>query len=371
MDSVDTVSSDIGEIVESLRYNAYGRKRSMDWAKFDDCVHSPKPASKYTNRGFTGHEHLEDLLLIHMNGRIYDPVVGRYLSLDPNIQDPFSTQNYNRYSYTLNNPLKHKDPSGYIFHQSGRIFKKIWRPVTAIAASVLTFGAATPIFASLVSSAGLMGTTATIASKALAGAASGFIGGTIASKSVKGGLQGAFGGAMAAGVGGFFGSTWNLEKLERVATETLVGGVSTAASGGKFTDGLLMSRITASARHLYNSVVRYDVDWKPGGPAQKKLMSQMPIKGANNVGTQGHETIDPEGWGNEGGKLSRFFNQVPGVNAVAGMHDVFQINLDRIWLPNARDIFNVPGMIPASAVTYAALMQGPASQALLVEKRRR
>ena len=368
LDSVDTVSNDRGEIVESLRYNAYGRKRSMDWAKFQDCVQAPEPASKYTNRGFTGHEHLEDLLLIHMNGRIYDPVVGRFLSPDPNIQDPYNTQNYNRYSYTLNNPLKHKDPTGYIVNKIGGFLKKIWRPVLAISASVLTMGAATPVFASLVTSAGLMGTTAAVVSQALAGAASGFVGGAIASNSFKGGLQSAFGGAMSGGVGGFFGCTWN---LERVATEALVGGVSTAVSGGKFNDGLLLSGITASARHLYNSVVRYDVDWKPGGPAQVKSESAMPIEGANNVGTQGHETIDPEGWVNEGSKLSRFGNHIPGVNAVAGMHDVFQINLDRISLPHARLIFNVPGIIPASVVTYAALMQGPASQALLVEKRRR
>ena len=173
---------------------------------------------------------------------------------------------------------------------------------------------------------------------------------------------------MAGGVGGFFVNTWN---LERVAAEAIAGGVSTEVSGGKFTDGLLMSGITASSRYLYNSVVEYDVDWKPGGAAQVKKLSDMPIRGANNIGTQGHEIIDPECLTCEGGILSRFLNRIPGVNAVAGMHDVFQIKLDTISLPYARDIFNVPGMIPAGAITYAALMQGPASQALLVEKRRR
>ena len=64
------------------------------------------------NRGYTGHEMLPEFDLINMNGRCYDPVVGRFLSTDNFVQDPFSSQCYNRYSYCLNNPLKYSDPSG-------------------------------------------------------------------------------------------------------------------------------------------------------------------------------------------------------------------------------------------------------------------
>lgn len=56
---------------------------------------------------------LDDLGLIHMNGRIYDPKIGRFLSADPHIQSPINLQSYNRYSYVLNNPLKYTDPTGY------------------------------------------------------------------------------------------------------------------------------------------------------------------------------------------------------------------------------------------------------------------
>ena len=65
------------------------------------------------DRGFTGHEYLPWFKLYNMNGRLYDPVVGRFLEPDPVIQDASSTQNLNRYSYALNNPLKYVDPSGY------------------------------------------------------------------------------------------------------------------------------------------------------------------------------------------------------------------------------------------------------------------
>ncbi len=63
-------------------------------------------------RGYTGHEHWNQFGLIDMNGRFYDPVVGRFLSPDPYVQSPTNPQNYNRYSYCLNNPLKYTDPNG-------------------------------------------------------------------------------------------------------------------------------------------------------------------------------------------------------------------------------------------------------------------
>ena len=66
----------------------------------------------FADRGFTGHEFLSDFNLYNMNGRLYDPVLGRFLSPDPYIADPSFTQSYNRYSYVLNNPLKYNDPTG-------------------------------------------------------------------------------------------------------------------------------------------------------------------------------------------------------------------------------------------------------------------
>jgi RHS repeat-associated protein len=68
-----------------------------------------------TDRGFTGHEHLDELGFVHMNGRIDDPLLGRFLSPDPHIQDEGLLQNYNRYSYVLNNPLRYTDPSGEVW----------------------------------------------------------------------------------------------------------------------------------------------------------------------------------------------------------------------------------------------------------------
>ena len=64
------------------------------------------------HRGYTGHEHLPEFGLVNMNGRMYDPLLGRMLSPDPYVPDPYFSQDYNRYSYARNNPLVYTDPDG-------------------------------------------------------------------------------------------------------------------------------------------------------------------------------------------------------------------------------------------------------------------
>ena len=72
-----------------------------------------------TARGFTDHEHLDGVGLIHMNGRVYEPELGRFLSPDPFVQAPENTQSLNRYSYVFNNPLSYTDPSGFFSDDGG------------------------------------------------------------------------------------------------------------------------------------------------------------------------------------------------------------------------------------------------------------
>ena len=64
------------------------------------------------HRGYTEHEMLNEFDIINMNGRLYDPVLGRFFSPDNYVQMPDNSQSFNRYSYCLNNPLKYTDPSG-------------------------------------------------------------------------------------------------------------------------------------------------------------------------------------------------------------------------------------------------------------------
>lgn len=67
-----------------------------------------------THHGFTNHEMLDGLNLIHMNGRVYDPTLGRFLSVDPIFMAETNGQSLNPYSYVMNNPLSVTDPTGYV-----------------------------------------------------------------------------------------------------------------------------------------------------------------------------------------------------------------------------------------------------------------
>ncbi|HUS25350.1 MAG TPA: RHS repeat-associated core domain-containing protein, partial [Candidatus Binatia bacterium] len=92
---------------------AFGKRRVANWTT--DGTKALLNAKHAVDRGFTFHEHLDHVELIHMNGRVYDPLLGRFLSPDPNGM-PFSTQGLDRYGYAGNNPLNRVDPSGYRWH---------------------------------------------------------------------------------------------------------------------------------------------------------------------------------------------------------------------------------------------------------------
>ena len=108
--SSSVVADDSGMAQSNYSYDAWGNPRNAsDWSAL-----SAWPDYE-ADEGFTGHEMMSSLELVHMNGRVYDPLIGRFLSPDIFIQAEGNLQNYNRYSYVLNNPLKYVDPSGNEF----------------------------------------------------------------------------------------------------------------------------------------------------------------------------------------------------------------------------------------------------------------
>jgi len=95
-------------VTAEYSYDAWGRRRDKDdWS----YTLSGEP-DLLAGRSFTSHEYLPWFKLVNMNGRLYDPLLGRFLSPDNYVQLPDFSQNYNRYTYCLNNPLIYTDPSG-------------------------------------------------------------------------------------------------------------------------------------------------------------------------------------------------------------------------------------------------------------------
>ncbi|WP_062703394.1 RHS repeat-associated core domain-containing protein [Chryseobacterium indologenes] len=232
--SILAISSSSGKVLERRHYDAWGNFTHLQkgyGAIITDKVVIDR-SLLLLSRGYTGHEYFPEVGIIHMNGRLYDPLLRRFLSADENIQDPFNTQNYNRYGYVLNNPLMYTDPSGEIVWMiaigavAGAYFTGVkangsynplkwnwgatWgKIVMGGAIGAFTGGVATVIGASALAYA----TTSW-------GIQGGILGGAIA---------GASGGAVAGAISGFASSVMFGENILK---GTFMGGLSGGVAGG-------------------------------------------------------------------------------------------------------------------------------------------
>lgn len=248
---------------ERQSFDAWGdRRNAANWSELrtTDAANRQTSAMDY-DRGFTGHEMLDDFGLIHMNGRIYDPEIGRFLSPDPYVQVPEYSQNFNRYTYVLNNPLSYTDSSGHMIDWIAAAVVAIYKAVGAYGAFV---GSA---YAAGASAAGVVGGVIAATGAAVVGLAvpGVFLGGAVGG--VRGALLAGANVAMAAynlgssiaaggdagdvlrGIGvnfvtailtaGLTGSGAFDNYFVRAAGHGILQGSANAAMGGKFQDGFI------------------------------------------------------------------------------------------------------------------------------------
>ncbi len=229
--SIDTMTDADGQVVDRRSYDAWGKQRHFDW-QGAGSLYSMRLL--FTTRAYTDHESIEEVGLIHMNGRVYDASLARFVSADPHIQAAGMSQSYNRYSYVLNNPMKYTDPSGYFFKKLFKSIKKAVKKVVkaikpfigVIIAAVVTFYCP-PCLA-------LVGGNA-VALGALAGAAAGAASAAVNGGNIlKGAITGGISGAIFAGIGV---SGW--EDTAKVLAHGVAGGFMSVVQGGKFGQGFL------------------------------------------------------------------------------------------------------------------------------------
>ena len=251
--SITHIVTASGTPVAEYSYEPWGRARNPETL----VLYSPGSEPELLlGRGYTGHEYLPWFRL-YMNARLYDPLVGRFLAPDPFVQEPDFTQNFNRYSYCLNNPLKYTDPNGeFVFTTTVM--------VSLFVGSVIGIGAGVWQGVKIAEAKGLTGwdKALTIAGGGLiggvAGFASGYVGAAVgAAASVGGFLGGAVAGAAAGATGGAingFGQTMlatgdfcqslnqmvfqaGAGSLSGALVGGLIQGVTSAAQGNNFWDG--------------------------------------------------------------------------------------------------------------------------------------
>ena len=119
--NITHIATSDGTLVEENSYDPWGRLRNPETKEIYSLGTEPE---LMLGRGYTGHEHLTWFGLINMNARLYDPVLGRFLSPDPFVQMPDFTQNFNRYSYCLNNPLVYVDENGELTSVKFELFSR-------------------------------------------------------------------------------------------------------------------------------------------------------------------------------------------------------------------------------------------------------
>lgn len=202
--STELIVSDTGTVIQAMSFDPFGARRNdLNFASLTTASIVNFDVS-VTTRGFTGHEGLDGVGLIHMNGRVYDPRLGRFISADPIVQAPTNTQNLNRYAYVLNNPLSYTDPSGHFF-------KKFAGLIAGAALTIATGGAASPFLASWYGAAGL-------------GAITGAVGAAVnGGNIIQGAVIGAFSAAAFYGVGSHFDGMAQGNQAARAATLESLG----------------------------------------------------------------------------------------------------------------------------------------------------
>ena len=231
--SITAVTDANGAVLARYRYDPWGKQT---------LVAGSNTGIDQTRQGHTGHEML-DGGLTHMNGRLYDPLISRFVSADLIVQQPYNLQSLNRYSYVLNNPLGYTDPSGYFgWEISPSLGRGLFMLGGVMFGAVL--GPAGPIFAG-----GSWATT--LASGALAGGVSGFIASGGNAQAAK---QGALAGGLFAGAGligtgldkaGYAG--FANDGLGRALLHAGAGCISANAGGGSCGSGALQAGFTKFA----------------------------------------------------------------------------------------------------------------------------
>ncbi|MFN7219785.1 MAG: RHS repeat domain-containing protein, partial [Burkholderiales bacterium] len=205
---------------EFLGYDAWGKRRNANGQ--DNNIAAWVGLSSKTDRGYTGHEHIDDIGLIHMNGRLYDPITGRMMSADPIIQAPYLLQNYNRYSYVMNNPLSLTDPSGFSWWTRNR------RAILGIAVAAFIGGFDFSAFLSNGSFSWSLGANGIGGAIAGGFAAGGTMGGNMESA-----INGAFSAAMFAMAGDLSGAMGLAEgSVGKVIIHASVGCFGASMAGG-------------------------------------------------------------------------------------------------------------------------------------------
>jgi RHS repeat-associated protein len=232
--SISVITDENGLVVERLSYDAWGKRRNPNGT--DDTAGS---ITSQSTRGFTGEEQLSIGGLVHLNGRVYDPLLARFTSADPTVTDPMNMQGWNRYSYVGNDPLAFTDPNGFSWFS--KAFGWIGKAFTAVGNFIKqNFMSIVQITLNVVLNAATLGACVPCVAAVSAAIVTGISGGNLGQV-----LKAA---AIAAVTTWAFGGTEALASnpIAYVGANAAVGCASSVASGGSCASGAASAAVGAA-----------------------------------------------------------------------------------------------------------------------------
>ena len=272
--SISVITNETGAVVERLSYDAWGKRRNADGS--DDTTGS---ITSQTTRGFTGEEELSVSGLVHLNGRVYDPLLARMTSADPTVTDPMNPQGWNRYSYVGNDPLAFTDPNGFSWLSS--FFHSVSHAISGAVHAITHFFATNAIARAILQVAlnivlsplGPIG--AAISAAVVVGLSGGNLGQMLKAGFIAGVTAfaldqiGTFTYGSAHASPAFDSSDFNAGNYAaNIAGHAAVGCASSVASGGECGSGALSGAVGSALAPLTNSVfpnARTDIGQRIGG----------------------------------------------------------------------------------------------------------
>jgi RHS repeat-associated protein len=374
--TITVITDEAGNVTERRSYDAWGKRRNQDGTAMTNAFVTPD-----VRHGFADDEELDEVGLVNMNGRLYDPATGRFMSADPTVQYPGDMQNYNRYSYIDNNPLCTIDPSGYgffddVFGAIGDLIGGVVSAVTHVVKAILNNSVIRTAISVYVGYQLGVGDWQLFGSNAIAnGAAGGFAAGLIQGR---GDLRAAISGAVSGAAFGWAGGIGNADSLERYAAHAfagcagaligggdcargavsavagkfatnntpsswgdfgkfaatvIAGGTASVIGGGKFENGAF----TAAMGYLFNQLTH-------SYPSSNNSIVDRAVAQYN--AEYGYSTLDPEYL--DPNLIKAMIRVESGVNLTAYNNDPMQVNVNGDWVSDKADIGLVQGVAPGS-----------------------
>lgn len=313
--SILAISDEAGNKLEQRHFDAWGNFTHLQIGS--GAIITDKniidSTSLLVERGYTSHEHFAEVGIIHMNGRLYDPLLRRFLNADENIQDPYNTQNYNKYGYVFNNPLMFNDPSGEWIVESAFLSAVIiGAMVASFSYTIMTsisgqdwdlggffkstlFGAASAavtygIGSVFVTSAGTatqiakeLGKLGTImvqgTAHALAQGIISLVQGQGFESAFVSGLLGSYGASAFSAVAGKFASS----AVGTIASGAILGGVGSELTGGNFWQGAFIGGMVAAFNHTFHTMDGEFEFSDDGGRGKTKKHPSARVDGEKNI----------------------------------------------------------------------------------------